>query len=63
MVPGLLLLYFHPWLLLGVAIDLMLVWSVLVANWTPERIAGGPERTRSGGRHPLLQPCRLCEFR
>ena len=27
--------FFHPWLSLGVAIDLGLLWAVLVAGWTP----------------------------
>lgn len=33
---ALLLSYFHPWLLLGVAIDLGLIWSVLILGWTPQ---------------------------
>jgi hypothetical protein len=33
---ALLALFFHPWLVLGVAIDLVLLWAVLVANWEPE---------------------------
>jgi hypothetical protein len=32
---ALLVLFFHPWLLLGVAIDLGLLWAVLV-RWAPE---------------------------
>lgn len=32
---ALLVLFFHPWLVLGVAIDLGLLWAVLVAGWTP----------------------------
>lgn len=32
-------LFFHPWLVLGVAIDLALLWAVLVANWAPEGVA------------------------
>jgi hypothetical protein len=28
--------FFHPWLVLGVAIDLALLWAVLAANWAPE---------------------------
>ena len=31
-----LLLFFHPWLLLGVAIDIVLLWAVLAAHWQPE---------------------------
>ena len=30
-----LVLFFHPWLLLGIAIDLGLLYLVLVANWNP----------------------------
>jgi hypothetical protein len=30
-----LLLFFHPWLVLGIAIDAVLLWSVLVASWLP----------------------------
>ena len=33
---ALLVLFFHPWLVLGLAIDLGLLWAVLVAGWTPE---------------------------
>jgi hypothetical protein len=33
---ALLIAYFHPWLLLGVAIDLGLIWSVLILGWTPQ---------------------------
>jgi hypothetical protein len=29
-------LFFHPWLVLGVAIDVALLWAVLVASWAPE---------------------------
>ena len=32
---ALLLLFFHPWLVLGIAIDIGLLWAVLVAGWTP----------------------------
>ena len=35
---ALLLVFFHPWLLLGIAIDLVLLWVVLVADWAPEGI-------------------------
>lgn len=31
-------LFFHPWLVLGVAIDLALLWAVLVANWAPDGV-------------------------
>ncbi len=30
---------FHPWLVLGVAIDLLLLWVALVAAWTPDLLA------------------------
>ena len=32
---GLLLLFFHPWLVVGIAIDVALLWAVLVAGWQP----------------------------
>jgi hypothetical protein len=32
---ALLALCFHPWLSLGIAIDLVLLWAVVVARWTP----------------------------
>ena len=32
---GLLLAFFHPWLVLGIGIDLVLVWATLVAGWAP----------------------------
>lgn len=32
---GLLTLYFHPWLALGVAIDLVVLWAALGARWAP----------------------------
>lgn len=35
---AILVLFFHPWLVLGVAIDVVLVWAVLIAGWTPEGI-------------------------
>jgi hypothetical protein len=35
---GLLVLFFHPWLALGVAIDLVLLWAVLGAGWTPDAL-------------------------
>ena len=28
-------LFFHPWLILGVAIDAALLWAVLVGEWLP----------------------------
>jgi hypothetical protein len=30
--------FFHPWLLLGIAIDVALLWAVNVANWAPEGV-------------------------
>ena len=35
---GTLLLFFHPWLALGLFIDLVLVWVVVVAGWSPSTI-------------------------
>ena len=32
-------LWFHPWLALGVAIDLVLLYAALIAGWTPATIA------------------------
>ena len=32
---GLLVAFFHPWLVVGVVIDLVLVWATLVADWSP----------------------------
>ncbi|HEX5015272.1 MAG TPA: hypothetical protein VFV72_14060 [Candidatus Limnocylindrales bacterium] len=31
----LLVTFFHPWLVLGVAIDVALIWASLVLDWTP----------------------------
>jgi hypothetical protein len=36
---ALLVLFFQPWLVLGVVIDFGLLWAVLIAGWSPE---GGP---------------------
>jgi hypothetical protein len=36
---GVLVLYFQPWLVLGVAIDLFVLWAALVARWAPEGLA------------------------
>jgi hypothetical protein len=33
-----LVLFFHPWLVLGLAIDFALLWAVIGAGWTPDRI-------------------------
>lgn len=33
---ALLVLFFHPWLVVGVAIDVLLLWVALVAGWSPE---------------------------
>jgi sterol desaturase/sphingolipid hydroxylase (fatty acid hydroxylase superfamily) len=33
---ALLLLFFHPWLVVGVAVDVLLLWVALVAGWTPD---------------------------
>ena len=36
---ALLLVGFHPWLMAGVAIDIVLLWVALVAAWTPDLLA------------------------
>ena len=33
---ALLVLFFHPWLVLGVVIDLGILWAALVADWRPQ---------------------------
>jgi hypothetical protein len=33
-------LFFHPWLVLGVAIDAVLLWAVLVTSWAPTAFDG-----------------------
>ena len=33
---AILVLYFHAWLVLGIAIDIVLLWSVWVAGWIPD---------------------------
>ena len=35
---SLLLLFFKPWLVLGVGIDVVLLWAVLMADWNPASI-------------------------
>jgi len=32
----LLALFFHPWLVLGIGIDVVILWAVLVARWSPQ---------------------------
>jgi hypothetical protein len=32
---GLLVVFFHPWLVLGIAIDVALIGAVVLARWTP----------------------------
>jgi hypothetical protein len=32
---AMLLAYFHPWLVLGIGIDVVLLWATLIARWTP----------------------------
>jgi hypothetical protein len=32
-------LFFHRWLLLGVAIDVVLLWAVLLNGWVPDGVA------------------------
>jgi hypothetical protein len=36
----LLLAFFHPWLVIGVAIDVVLLWGVVVAGWMPGNAPG-----------------------
>lgn len=31
-------LFFHPWLVVGIAIDLVLLWATLVAGWAPSAL-------------------------
>jgi hypothetical protein len=31
-------IFFHPWLVLGIAIDTVLIWAVVVADWTPDAL-------------------------
>lgn len=38
---ALLVAFFHPWLVLGVGIDLALLWASLVAGWVPTGAAAG----------------------
>ena len=33
-----LVLYFHPWLVLGLAIDFVVLWAALIARWAPEDV-------------------------
>ncbi len=37
---AMLVLFFHPWLVAGVGIDLVLLWAALVADWTPASLGG-----------------------
>jgi hypothetical protein len=30
-----LLVFFHPWLVIGIAIDAVLLWAVVVGHWAP----------------------------
>jgi hypothetical protein len=32
---------FHPWLVLGLVIDVVLLWSTLVAHWHPGMVGWG----------------------
>ncbi|HJP71204.1 MAG TPA: hypothetical protein VJ975_05750 [Candidatus Limnocylindria bacterium] len=38
---GMLAVFFHPWLFLGFAIDGVLLWATLVANWRPSALSLG----------------------
>jgi hypothetical protein len=35
---GVLVLFFHPWLVLGFAIDAVVLWAALVARWAPDGV-------------------------
>ena len=37
---AMLVLFFHPWLVAGVGIDLVLLWAALVVDWTPASLGG-----------------------
>jgi hypothetical protein len=37
---ALLALYFHPWLVVGIGIDALLLWATVVARWTPSSLRG-----------------------
>jgi hypothetical protein len=32
-------IYFNPWFVLGIAIDLVLLWGVLIAGWAPDGVS------------------------
>jgi len=36
---ALLVLFFHPWLVLGVVIDVVLLWVVFAVRWVPESLS------------------------
>lgn len=35
---ALLLVFFRPWLAVGVGLDLVILWAVLLQSWTPDRL-------------------------
>ena len=35
---AILVAFFHPWLILGVVIDVALLWSTLIAGWSPAQL-------------------------
>ena len=35
---ALLVAFFHPWLVVGLAIDVALLWATLVAGWSPDQL-------------------------
>ena len=35
---ALLVAFFHPWLIVGLAIDVVLLWATLVAAWSPTQL-------------------------
>jgi hypothetical protein len=37
---GLLVVFFHPWLVVGLLIDLALLGATLIARWTPDGLGG-----------------------
>ncbi|HET7026418.1 MAG TPA: hypothetical protein VFI28_01865 [Candidatus Limnocylindrales bacterium] len=37
---GLLALFFHPWLVVGIGIDALLLWAAIIVSWTPSSLGG-----------------------
>ena len=44
------IVFFHPWLVVGIAIDVLALWTVLAIGWTPTDtvVVTGPEDDPSG---------------